>query len=144
MKFYFATSALATLLVTVCANPAAVPTNNELQSRAVVSCTANGGPAASCCTGTLTRYGCAHTNTNSCNRAGTTACGSIVQIYCYQWGETVNGNSYGSSKCSDLMFVSTNFVCRMWYRLHPNGNGYMPASFFSCKRPIFPVDKWGG
>ncbi|KAK7183420.1 hypothetical protein DPSP01_013744 [Paraphaeosphaeria sporulosa] len=119
MKYSFAIPALATLFLSVQATPAAVPELHGLESRAVVSCTVNGGPTASCCTGSLTRYGCATTNTNQCSPVGTTPCGSIVQIYCYQFGEAVNGNS-------------------MWYRLNPTSNGMMPASFFSSCTGISP------
>ncbi|KAF2679603.1 hypothetical protein K458DRAFT_422158 [Lentithecium fluviatile CBS 122367] len=119
MKFSFTIPVLATLLLSVHATPAAVPEASELESRAIVSCTANGGPASSCCTASLTRYGCAHTNTNTCAKAGTTPCGSIVQIYCYLFGEAVNGNS-------------------MWYRLNPTSNGMMPASFFSSCSGVSP------
>ncbi|KAF1970595.1 hypothetical protein BU23DRAFT_556557 [Bimuria novae-zelandiae CBS 107.79] len=118
MKYSFAVSVLATLLVTAHATPAAVPEAHGLEARAV-SCTVTGGRTASCCTGSLTRYGCATTNTNQCSAAGTTPCGSFVSVYCYLFGETVNGDS-------------------TWYRLNPNGNGYMPASFFSTCSGIPP------
>lgn len=90
---YSAVPALVYLTFFVSTTSAAVPETRKVEPRAVVSCTANGGAASSCCTGSLTRYGCAHTNTNACSTVGTTPCGSIVQIYCYQFGETVNGNS---------------------------------------------------
>ncbi|KAF9732311.1 hypothetical protein PMIN01_09169 [Paraphaeosphaeria minitans] len=117
MKCYVAVPVIATLLLSVQATPAVVPQLYERQSKAPVSCTANGGAAAGCSIKALTRYGCPHTDTGRCAPVGTTPCGSTVQIYCYVFGETVNGNS-------------------MWYNLYPRTNGLMPAAFFSCTSNI--------
>ncbi|KAF2837412.1 hypothetical protein M501DRAFT_1017791 [Patellaria atrata CBS 101060] len=108
MHFSLSLSHLLLLAPLALASPVSEPVHT-LAERAV-SCTAVG--TGSSCTTSLTRYGCATTNTNQCSAVGTVAPGSQVSIGCYVFGETVNGYS-------------------MWYRLNPNGNGYMPAAFFS-------------
>lgn len=123
---------LATLVLSVQATPAALADLRERQSKTPVSCSANGGTAASCYTKSLTRYGCPHTDTNRCATVGTTTYGATVQIYCYVFGEAVNGNSYvlGVNAVTAALRVLT--LLSMWYNLNPRTNGWMPAAFFSC------------